>query len=97
MLSFLITALVWFVRFIAVLQLKAGFAFEGGTFNAILFASLLILSILRFMIFGGLAIELLEIKKIVPNQIIRIIHSKGVVVIYCWVRLRLIIIFQQSP
>ena len=62
--SFLITALVWFVRFIAVLQLKAGFAFEGGTFNAILFASLLILSILRFMIFGGLAIELLEIKRI---------------------------------
>ena len=62
--SFLITALVWFVRFVAVLQLKAGFAFEGGTFNAILFASLLILSILRFMIFGGLAIELLEIKRI---------------------------------
>ena len=62
--SFLITALVWFIRFIAVLQLKAGFAFEGGTFNTVLFASLLIVSILRFMIFGGLAIELLEIKSI---------------------------------
>ena len=62
--TFLISALVWFIRFIAILQLKAGFAFEGGAINAALFVALLILSILRFMIFGGLAIELLEIKRI---------------------------------
>ena len=62
--TFLISALVWFIRFIAILQLKSGFAFEGGAINAALFVTLLILSILRFMIFGGLAIELLEIKRI---------------------------------
>ena len=62
--SFFITALLWFIRFIAIFQLKAGFAYEGGAFNAVLFVALLILSILRFMIFGGLAIELLEIKRI---------------------------------
>jgi diguanylate cyclase (GGDEF)-like protein/PAS domain S-box-containing protein len=62
--TFLITALLWFIRFIVILQLKVGFAFEGGIINAVIFVTLLILSILRFMIFGGLAIELLEIKRI---------------------------------
>ncbi len=62
--SFLITALIWAIRCILIIQDQAGFAFEGGTVNAVLFTTLLILSILRFMIFGGLAIELLEIKRI---------------------------------
>lgn len=62
--TFLISALVWFIRFIVVIQLKAGFAYEGGAINIVIFVTLLIVSILRFMIFGGLAIELLEIKRI---------------------------------
>ena len=62
--TFLISALVWFSRFIVVVQLKAGFAFEGGVINNVILLTLLIVSILRFMIFGGLAIELLEIKRI---------------------------------
>lgn len=66
--TFLISALVWFIRFIVVIQLKAGFAYEGGAINIVTFVTLLIVSILRFMIFGGLAIELLEIKRIVVAE-----------------------------
>lgn len=61
--TFLITALVWAVRIIAVVNYQVGFAYEGGTINAVIFISLLILSILRFLVFGGLVMEIIERKR----------------------------------
>jgi len=61
--TFLITALVWAVRIIAVINYQVGFAYQGGAINGVIFVSLLIISILRFLIFGGLVMEILERKR----------------------------------
>jgi len=56
--SFLITALFWFLRFISITILDIGFAYEGGVINIVTFIALMVLGITRFMFFVALVTSL---------------------------------------
>lgn len=58
--TFLLTALVWLIRVVTILKLQAGFAYQGGTANSLVFIALMILGIIRFLMFAGLVIKIIE-------------------------------------
>ena len=57
---FLLTSLAWVIRLCSIIYLNVGFAYEGGSVNAIIFVSLFILAVLRFMVFAGLVMDLIQ-------------------------------------
>lgn len=73
--SFLITALFWFLRFISITILDIGFAYEGGVINIVTFIALMVLGITRFMFFVALVTSLEWSKKedlITENYLMKI-------------------------
>ncbi len=74
-LSFLITALLWFLRFISIIILDIGFAFDGGVINIVTFIALMVFGMTRFMFFVALVTSLEWSKKedlITENYLMKI-------------------------
>jgi len=73
--SFMITALFWFLRFISITILDIGFAYDGGVINIVTFIALMVLGITRFMFFVALVTSLDWSKKedlITENYLMKI-------------------------
>lgn len=56
-------SLLWLVRLATILFLDVGFAYQGGPISAITYVVLLVIGLLRFVIFEGLVLEIVEKEK----------------------------------
>ena len=56
-------ATLWLVRLITILFFQVGFAYQGGLISAVTYIVLLLIGLLRFVIFQGLVMEIVEHEK----------------------------------
>ena len=56
-------SLLWLVRLATILFLQVGFAYQGGPISAITYVVLLVIGLLRFVMFEGLILEIVEKEK----------------------------------
>ncbi len=73
--TFFITSLIWFCRFVSILVLGVGYAYDGGAINIVTFMALLVFGTIRFMFFVALVTSLEWSKKedlITENYLMKI-------------------------